>query len=167
MHLGMSNPTVLFSRLNPDFSCTDSTGREIDKCLVTLKRMEKKWHGASRCHQALSAFISKFEKTQYPDGSRAVSIAGFAPSKRPLPDYTANTIAPQPKRTRPDSSGGLSATNSVANSLWPNEVPLAHDAMVPNLQDAPGDIFQNICWDGDFSSLDHFIGDEDGLQWLT
>ena len=140
--------------------------REINQCLVTLKRMEKKWHGASRCHQALSAFISKFEKTQYPDSSRAVSTAVFTPSKRPQPEDTASSLAPQPKRTRLDSPGGLSNTNSVANNLWPIEVPFAQDAMVPNLKDAPGDIFQNICWDGDFSSLDHFIGDDDGLQWL-
>lgn len=137
--------------------------REINKCLLTLGRMEKKWHGASRCHKALSTFISRFEKTSTSDGNSDVHSS----LKRPRPTTTTSSHTPRPKRSRLDSSDGVGVVNNTFDTSWPSEEPRLHDSMLPALQDAPGDIFQNICWDGDFSSLDQFMTDEDRLQWLA
>lgn len=145
----------------PGVVLTTST-RDIDKCLHTLIRMQNKWKGAVRCYAALSKLVGSLSKRQ--------DCTSRAPSKRPrFPDDGA----PSRKRPRPNQdetrnpSETLSAPPHIsAHQSWPSDdISIGNDPL-PGLDIGNGDMFQDILWDGDFSSIDQFTLHDFSQDWL-
>jgi len=53
-----------------------------------------------------------------------------------------------------------------ANQVWPSGDLSIVDDPLPGLDIGNGEIFQDISWDGDFSSIDHFTLHDFSQDWL-
>lgn len=146
-----------------------SSTREINKCLDILARMRNKWKGADRCHAALSTSVSNLSKrrNQYGSASSCAlskrphgSDAGLLPAlsrKRPCLNQ-GETVNAGEKLTGPPPAPTYQAWSS-------GDFSISRDPL-PGLDIGNGDMFQDISWDGDFSSVDHFTLHGFQQDWL-
>ena len=143
--------------------------REIDKCLHTLAQMQDKWKGAGRCHTALSKLVGNLSKTR----TQSRSTSPHTSSKRPHGSDDAASSALPRKRLRPNQDESMNTSempavlsHNSAHQAWPgDDLPTVSDPL-PGLDIGNGDMFQDISWDGDFSSIDHFTLHDFSQDWL-
>lgn len=147
----------------------DPPTREINKCLHTLARMQNKWKGASRCHTALSKLVDSLSKRR----TRSRSASPRASSKRPHGSENSATSALPPKRSRPNQDETVNTNETLAapvhtaiHQAWPSGGHSFVNDPLPGLDIGNGDMFQDISWDGDFSSIDHFTLHDFSQGWL-
>ncbi|KAM0714480.1 hypothetical protein Q7P37_010267 [Cladosporium fusiforme] len=165
----MSGLLLIFACQNKAFS-REQAVREINECLQTLQRMQSRWKGASRCHKALSALVITLTKT----GDQEDTANAHPSSKRMQLHDEGDHVTPDPKRPCPSWSG-ISRDSGEGSSLpvaattglnWQNGTSILQTDIQPDFGIGTGDIFQNISWDGDFSSIDQFAMNGYSQDWL-
>lgn len=146
-----------------------SPSREINKCLATLTRMQSKWKGATRCHAALSALVNDFSTRQ--SGSNISSPRSL--SKRARSTNDDGLAEPTVKRFCPGPSRELDITEALvglppisASQAWPMDDLSTHNDIRFDTGLGIGDMFPNMSWDGDFSTIDHFTTNGFSQEWL-
>ena len=146
-----------------------SSIREINKCLHILERMRNKWRGADRCHEALSTSVSDLSKRRNQYGA----ASSCALSKRPHGSDEGVPPATSRKRSCPNQGETVNAGKkhtghppALTHQAWPSgDFSMCRDPL-PGLDIGSGDMFQDISWDGDFSSIDYFTLHGFQQDWL-
>lgn len=143
--------------------------REINKCLATLARMQSKWKGATRCHAALSALVNDFSTRQ--SGSdisspRSLSKRARSTNDDGLAEPRVKRFCPEPSRQLENTVTLVGLPLSSASQVWPMDDRSTHDDIRFDTALGIGDIFPNMSWDGDFSTIDHFTTNGFSQEWL-